>query len=123
MEWGSFGDLSFRFGNTPKVVRRTNRYRYIPHNVINTYPHFGYMGEDVERIELQIELSYLFEDVARAIDRLKEMAKQGKPYRLMIGKMNTGMWVIEEIDRTYEETDREGKLLKAVVTLKLLKVK
>ncbi len=81
------------------------------------------MGEDTEEIELTIELSYLFTDVAKTIDAFKELAKEGKPQRLIIGKLNTGKWVIREIQRTYEETDREGNLLKAVLTLRLLKVR
>ena len=123
MEWGSFGDINFQVGTTPKAVRRTNRYRYTKHDVVNTYPHFSFMGEDLEKIELSIDLSYLFTDVAKTIDKLKEMAQEGKPYCLMIGKLNTGKWVIEEIERTYQETDTEGKLLKATLTLRLIKVK
>jgi len=123
MEWGSFGDVSFQVGMTPKAIRRSNRYRYAKHDVVNTYPHFSFMGEDVEKIEMSIELSYLFADVAKTIDKLKEMAEEGKPYRLIIGKLNTGKWVIEEIERTYQETDTEGNLIKATLNLKLAKIR
>ena len=123
MEWGSFGDVSFKVGTTPRNIKKSNRYRYAKHDVVNTYPHISFMGEDVEKIELSMDLSYLFMDVAKTIDRLKEMAQEGKPYRLIIGKLNTGKWVIEEIDRTYQETDAEGNLLKATLTLKLIKVR
>ena len=122
-EWGSFGNISFKLGTTPKVVKRTNRYRYVKHDVVNRYPHFGFMGEDTEEIELTIELSYLFTDVAKTIDTFKEIAEGGKPQRFILGKLNTGKWVIKEIQRTYQETDREGNLLKAVLTLRLLKVR
>ena len=123
MEWGSFGDVSFQVGTTPKTIKRTNRYRYAKHDVVNTYPHFSFMGEDTEKIELSIELSYLFTDVANTIDKLKEMAEKGEPYRLIIGKLNVGKWVIEGIEVNYQETDTEGNLLKAVLTLRLIKVK
>ena len=123
MEWGSFGDVSFQVGVTPKAIRRTNRYRYAKHDVVNTYPHLSFMGEDVEKVELSIDLSHLFTDVVKTIDRFKDMAEEGKPYRLIIGKLNTGKWVIEEIERTYQETDVEGNLLKATLTLKLIKVR
>jgi phage protein U len=123
VEWGSFGNISFKLGTTPKVIRRTNRYRYIKHDVVNRYPHFGSMGEDVEEMELTVELSYIFTNVAKTIDAFKELAQKGKPQRLVIGKLNTGKWVITEIQRAYQETDREGNLLKANLTLKLIKIR
>ena len=123
MEWGSFGDVSFQVGTTPKTIKRSNHYRYAKHDVVNTYPHLSFMGEDVEEIELSIDLSYLFIDVAKTIDKLKEMAEKGEPYRLIIGKLNTGKWVIEEIERTYQETNAEGNLVKASLTLRLIKVR
>ena len=123
MNWGSFGEITFKTGFTPKSVKRSNAYRQKAHETFNEYPLVDFLGESLETLELNIELSYIFTDVVKTIEKLKEYARKGEAKSLVIGKLYTGRWIIERIERVYEETDTQGNLLFVNLTLKFVKVK
>ena len=120
---GSFGEITFKTGFSPKSVKRSNAYRQKIHETFNEYPLIDFLGESLETLELNVELSYFFTDIVKTIEKLKEYARKGEAKPLVIGKLYTGRWIIEKIERIYEETDPLGNLMKVNLTLKLMKVK
>ena len=108
MNWGSFGEIIFKTGFSPQNLKRSNTYRYKKHETFSEYPLLEYTGEGIESIEITIQLSSYFTDIVKTIEKLKEYAKEGKANPLVVGKLYTGKWVIEKIDRVYEETDPQG---------------
>ncbi len=78
-----------------------------------------FMGENLSEIELDIQLNIRFvEDVIEEINEFEQM-QNGVAYRLIIGGRNYGRFFLEELTQKHKYIDNKGKLLNALLHIKL----
>ena len=101
----SLGDFVFEMASASfDTLKRTSRYRWTTVNRIGKKPANQWNGSGLERIRLKGIIFPHFSGGLAQINKLREMANEGKPYRLVYTDSkkaeSQGLWVIKRINET-----------------------
>lgn len=104
-------------------LRRASNWRHPSNSRVGARPARQYVGPGDETITLTGLLAPEFMGDRRALERLREMADDGKAYALVNGAGETfGAWVIETVEETGTLFVREGVARRVEFTLNLARV-
>ncbi len=120
--WGSFGEIVFKSGFSPKSLKESVDYSYKAHKLVGQDVLYDFTGKGEESLEITITLNRAFVNVEEAINTLEEYAREGLPQRLVIGKRHLGKYVIRKMEKVYEEILPNGEIFTVQLTLKLSEV-
>lgn len=122
MNWGAFGEITFKTGFAPKSLKESKTYSYRVHKPVKSLPLYDFTGKDEENLEIQITLSRAFVKVSEALRKFEEYAESAEPKTLVIGKTYMGEYIIRSLEKVYEEILPSGEIFQVSLTLKLSKV-
>ena len=120
--WGSFGEITFKSGFSPRTLKETKNYSFRVHKPVNNPLLYEFTGEDEKTLDITLTLNRAFVKVEEALRKLEEYAEQGKAQSLVIGTKYFGEYVIRKIEKVYEEILPNGEVFSVQLTLKLAKV-
>lgn len=124
MSIGTFGEVVFEASaervRTWQSFQRANSARVTAHEVLEEKPRLEFLGPGLDEITLQVRLDVSFGiDPSTEIDILRDVRDKGAAKLLVIGGKNIGRFALESIEEEWRTIDHAGRLIQAVVTLKL----
>lgn len=115
---GSFGDVVFEVSIfktfTFDDYQRQSKARYAKHELINEPTALEYLGEDTEKITLEITLHVdLGVNPAEAASRLRALCLNGEAEYLIVGNRVLGncRWVITDLTEKATAWDNAGNIM------------
>jgi phage protein U len=120
---GAFGPVAFETSH--KLVRNfdrlqeTRRARYAQHDVLSLDSKLQWLGTGLAEGTLPMKFHSSFSDPTAEREKLKAMLEEHVAHPLVIGGVNLGNFVIEEMGATWDFVTNKGVLLHLTVECKL----
>ncbi len=114
-------DIKFELLSSFNSLTQTNSYNYAKQERINNKPTLQFLGENLQEINIKLYLNISFCEPDEEIQKIKDAAKNATPLNFIKGNGEyIGIFVIEEISKSTEQTSEDGSLLSAQIELRLL---
>lgn len=118
--YAQLGDIKFELITYFNGLTETSSYNYAEHERIENKPILQYIGENLTEQTLKLNFHRNFCVPEDEIQTLKEAAQNAIPLKYIKGNGDyVGVFVIEEISDTVEQTTSEGDILSIQLELKL----
>ena len=119
MEYASLGKVVFKIPHY-KAHSERGKYEWVDINTIFAPSSQQFFGAENEEIKIQVVWHIDFCNPLDELNKLKQQAKEGQPYKLIIGSVPFGDFVIKEINSETQKIDAKGNpiIIKAVILLK-----
>lgn len=120
---GRFGSVKFEVGpevlRTFKDFKKKKRSRFQVHDIIGASQKLQYAGSELLEVSFNMRFNKgTCEDIEAELERVENMVSSSA-YRLIIGGVNYGLFVLEEVSESYDFFDSKGTLLGAGAELRL----
>ncbi len=120
--WGSFGKIAFKTTQTPETIEINQKAKYAKVALYGQKEKLHFTGFEPNQVKLTLTLNASFCKPDEEIKKLEELKNKKEVHPLMIGDVNLGNYVIQEIKTDITKTLPNGKILIANVELTLLEV-
>ena len=123
-EIGTFGRITFETSSekvlTWRELRRKISFSYAAHDVLEKKQVLQFAGKNLKEISIPMRLdASLGINPKNELNTLEKIALSNQAHNLIIGGVNLGKYIIEEIEEVWKHTDHQGHLLIADVYLRL----
>ncbi|MBX0310385.1 MAG: phage tail protein, partial [Sulfurihydrogenibium sp.] len=108
MKYASFGDIVFEVFSY-REHKESNQYAVAKLQTVIAPSSLQFLGNELQTLELTINFHNAFCNPTEKYEKLKELAKQGDPQKLIIAEKVLGDFVIESIDAEYQQIDAYGQ--------------
>jgi phage protein U len=108
MKYASFGDIIFQIFSY-REHKESNQYAVAKLQTVIAPSSLQYLGNELLSLELAVNFHNAFCDPLQEYQKLKDLAKQGEPQKLIIAEKVLGDFVIESIDAEYQQIDAYGQ--------------
>ncbi len=121
---GTFGQIVFETSRTKihtfDEFTRTSTATFTEHAVLDEKPRLQHIGTGLDKISFSIRLDVsLGVDPAGEIKKISELREAGEAKKLIIGGDVLGTFVLLETEESWNRVDNKGRLLVAVLILKI----
>jgi len=118
MQYASLGDIVFKVYSYLEH-RETNEYAVAKHRTIFAPSSLQFLGDELLSLEIKVGFHRDFCDPLEEYQKLKDLAKEGLPKKLIIAEQVYGDFVIESITAEVKQVDMWGKPVAIYCTMKL----
>ncbi len=118
MQYASFGDIVFKVYSYLEH-RETNEYAVAKHRTIFAPSSLQSLGDELLNLEIKVGFHRDFCDPLEEYQKLKDIAKEGLPQKLIIAEQVYGDFVIESITAEVKQVDMWGKPVAIYCTMRL----
>jgi phage protein U len=120
---GAYGPICFETSmahiRTFEELREENRARYATHDVLNLEQKLQFLGLELIKVGLTMKFHQAFCVPQDELTRLRQVVRDHKAHTLMIGGLNLGEFVLEELTGTWTRVANDGVLLFASADVRL----
>ncbi len=118
--FAQLGDIKFKLITYFNGLTETVSYNYAQHDRIENKPLLQFIGKNLQEENIKLNFHRSFCIPENELKNLIEVADTATPLKFIKGNGEyVGVFVIEEIGKTVEQTSAEGGLLSVQVDLKL----
>jgi len=118
--FAQLGDIKFELITYFNGLSETISYNYAEHERIENKPIIQYIGQNLREQNIKLNFHRSFCIPEDEIKNLVDVADTAKPLKFIKGNGDyVGVFVIEEIGKTVEQTSPEGDLLSIQVDIRL----
>lgn len=118
--YAQLGEIKFELITYFNGLTETSSYNYAEHERIENKPILQYIGESLIEQTLKLNFHRNFCVPEDEIQKITEAAKNAVPLKYIKGNGDyVGVFVIEEISKTIEQTSSEGDLISVQIEVKL----
>ncbi|MFZ8787804.1 phage tail protein [Thermocrinis sp.] len=118
MQYASLGDIVFKVYSYLEH-RETNEYAVAKHRTIFAPSSLQFLGDELLSLEVKVGFHRDFCDPLEEYQKLKDIAKEGLPKKLIIAEQVYGDFVIESITAEVKQVDMWGKPVAIYCTMRL----
>ncbi len=118
MQYASLGDIVFKVYSYLEH-RETNEYAVAKHRTIFAPSSLQFLGDELLSLEIKVGFHRDFCDPLEEYQKLKDIAKEGLPKKLIIAEQVYGDFVIESITAEVKQVDMWGKPVAIYCTVRL----
>jgi phage protein U len=118
MQYASFGEIVFKVYSYLEH-RETNEYAVAKHRTIFAPSSLQFLGDELLSLEVKVGFHRDFCDPLEEYQKLKDIAKEGLPKKLIIAEQVYGDFVIESITAEVKQVDMWGKPVAIYCNVKL----
>jgi phage protein U len=108
MKYASFGDIAFEIFSY-REHKENSQFAVSKLQTVIAPSSMQYLGNELLSLELTINFHNAFCNPTEEYEKLKELAKQGDPQKLIIAEKIIGDFVIESIDADFQQIDAFGQ--------------
>jgi phage protein U len=108
MKYASFGDIIFQIFSY-REHKESNQYAIAKLQTVIAPSSLQYLGNELLSLELAVNFHNAFCNPLEEYQKLKDLAKQGEPQKLIIAEKVLGDFVIESIVAEYQQIDAYGQ--------------
>jgi len=119
MQYATFGELVFQVYSYLEH-RETLQYAVPKLETIFAPSSLQFLGDELIELEIKIGFHRDFCDPLAEYNKLKELAKEGLPKKLIVAEQVLGDFVIEEISSEVKQIDMWGKPVAIYCTVKFI---
>jgi phage protein U len=120
---GAFGPVAFEVSNkyvrTFDQLQETRRARYAKHDVLSLDSKLQWLGTDLTEAVLPMKFHASYSDPGAERAKLAKMLVEHVAYPLVIGGVNLGEFVIEELGAIWNFVSNKGVLLHVTIEARL----
>jgi phage protein U len=118
--FAQLGNIKFELITYFNGLSETVSYNYVEHERIENKPILQYLGQNLKEENIKLNFHRSFCVPEEEILNLTEVADKATPLKFIKGNGDyVGIFVIEEIGQTVEQTGPEGDLISIQVEIKL----
>lgn len=118
--WAQLGPMVFELMKTPNRVTTDLSWEYPEHKVIRGKALLQYLGESLEKINLDIRFHYSYCEPYDEEQEVLKVARRHTPLPFILGTGDyIGDYVIERASRTWTETHKTGQFIALDMSLSL----
>ncbi len=117
MKYASFGDIIFQIFSY-REHKESNQYAVAKLQTIIAPSSIQFLGNELISLELAVNFHNAFCNPLEEYQKLKDIAKQGEPQKLIIAEKIIGDFVIESIDAEYQQIDAYGQPVNITLNVK-----
>lgn len=118
--FAQLGEVKFELITYFNGLQETVSYNYAQHERIDNKPILQYMGKNLQEENLKLNFHSNFCSPEDEIKKLKDVADNATPLKFIKGNSEyIGIFVIEEIGTTVEQTSPEGDLMSIQIDIRL----
>jgi phage protein U len=118
MHYASLGDIVFKVYSYLEH-RETNEYAVAKHRTIFAPSSLQFLGDELLSLEVKVGFHRDFCNPLEEYQKLKDLAKEGLPRKLIIAEQVYGDFVIESITAEVKQVDMWGKPVAIYCTMTL----
>jgi len=118
MHYASLGDIVFKVYSYLEH-RETNEYAVAKHRTIFAPSSLQFLGDELLSLEINVGFHRDFCNPLEEYQKLKDIAKEGLPQKLIIAEQVYGDFVIESITAEVKQVDMWGKPVAIYCTITL----
>jgi hypothetical protein len=124
---GKFGPVAFE--TSSKIIRtfehlnEMRRARFATHDVLDLNQLLQFVGLDLTEIDFTMHFHHAFSVPADELQRLRDVLKAHEVHILMIGSINLGEFVLEEIKNVWKSVSGQGQILEATADVRVKEYK
>ena len=118
MQYASLGDIVFKVYSYLEH-KETNEYAVAKHRTIFAPSSLQYLGDELLSLEVKVGFHRDFCDPLEEYQKLRDLAKEGLPKKLIIAEQVYGDFVIESITAEVKQVDMWGKPVAIYCNVKL----
>jgi phage protein U len=118
MQYASLGEIVFKVYSYLEH-RETNEYAVAKHRTIFAPSSLQFLGDELLSLEIKVGFHRDFCDPLEEYQKLKDLAKEGLPKKLIIAEQVYGDFVIESITAEVKQVDMWGKPVAIYCTMRL----
>ena len=118
--FAQLGDIQFDLITYFDGISDTVTYNFAEHERINNKTLLQFLGENLQEFTIKLNLHSTFCTPENEILKIREAAKLGKPLKFIKGNGEyVGAFVISQIQKSTEQTSREGDIIAIQVEIQL----
>lgn len=118
--FAQLGDIKFELITYFNGLNETVSYNYAQHERIENKPILQFLGKNLQEENIKLNFHRTFCVPEDELKNLVDVADKAEPLKFIKGNGEyVGVFVIEEIGKTIEQTSAEGDLLSIQVDLRL----
>ena len=118
--FAQLGDIKFELITYFNGLNETVSYNYAQHERIENKPILQFLGKNLQEENIKLNFHRTFCVPEDELKNLVDVADKAEPLKFIQGNGEyVGVFVIEEIGKTVEQTSAEGDLLSIQVDLRL----
>ena len=118
--FAQLGDIKFELITYFNGLSETVSYNYVEHERIENKPILQYLGQNLKEENIKLNFHRSFCVPEEELLNLTEVADKATPLKFIKGNGDyVGIFVIEEIGQTVEQTGPEGDLISIQVEIRL----
>jgi len=118
--FAQLGDIKFELITYFNGLNETVSYNYAQHERIENKPILQFLGKNLQEENIKLNFHRTFCVPEDELKNLVDVADKAEPLKFIKGNGEyVGVFVIEEIGKTVEQTSAEGDLLSIQVDLRL----
>jgi phage protein U len=118
MQYASIGDIIFKVYSYLEH-RETSEYAVAKHRTIFAPSSLQFLGDELLSLEIKVGFHRDFCDPFEEYQKLKDLAKEGVPQKLIVAEQVYGDFVIESINAEVKQVDMWGKPVAIYCNVKL----
>jgi len=118
MQYASLGDIVFKVYSYLEH-KETNEYAVAKHRTIFAPSSLQFLGDELLSLEVKVGFHRDFCDPLEEYQKLRALAKEGLPKKLIIAEQVYGDFVIESITAEVKQVDMWGKPVAVYCNVKL----
>jgi phage protein U len=118
MQYASLGDIVFKVYSYLEH-RETSEYAVAKHRTIFAPSSLQFLGDELLSLEVEVGFHRDFCDPLEEYQKLKDLAKEGLPKKLIVAEQVYGDFVIENITAEVKQVDVWGKPVAIYCNVKL----
>jgi phage protein U len=118
MQYASFGDIVFKVFSYLEH-RETSEYAVAKHRTIFAPSSLQFLGDELLSLEIRLGFHRDFCNPLEEYQKLKDIAKEGLPQKLIVAEQVYGDFVIESITAEVKQVDMWGKPVAIYCNIKL----
>jgi phage protein U len=118
MQYASLGDIVFKVYSYLEH-RETSEYAVAKHRTIFAPSSLQFLGDELLSLEIKVGFHRDFCNPLEEYQKLKDIAKEGIPQKLIVAEQVYGDFVIESITAEVKQVDMWGKPVAIYCTMRL----
>ena len=118
--FAQLGEIKFELNPSLTSLTETTSYNYAQHERINNKPLLQFLGQNLQQFNISLKLHSSFCNPEEEIRKLKNSTNQATTLKYIKGNGEyVGVFTINEIQQTTEQTSAEGDLMSVQLELSL----
>lgn len=118
--FAQLGEIKFELITQFNELTETVSYNYAEHERIDNKPLLQFMGKNLQEENIKLNFHTFFCSPEEEIKKLKEAADEAQPLKFIKGNGEyVGIFVVEEIGSTTEQTTNDGFLVSIQIEIRL----